>query len=237
MIAVPALDLREGACVQLVGGDYAAERVRLPDPVAVAERWASCGFTTLHLVDLDRATGRGDNDRVVAAVLARGGARIQVGGGVASTDRVEWLLAAGADTVVVGTKAVAEPDWLAEIANRWPGRVVVAADVRDREIVTRGWSHHTGMMIDALLGRIDSVPLGGVLVTAVHREGQLAGPDLAVIAEAVRSTRHPIQASGGIRSIDDLRDLGGVGAARAVIGMALYTDRIDPIAAGQEFGG
>ncbi|MBM4185728.1 MAG: 1-(5-phosphoribosyl)-5-[(5-phosphoribosylamino)methylideneamino] imidazole-4-carboxamide isomerase [Gemmatimonadetes bacterium] len=235
MIAVPALDLREGACVQLVGGDYDAERVRLPDPVAVAERWARSGFSHLHLVDLDRATGRGDNDGTVTAVLSLRRQRVQVGGGVASASRIEALLAAGADTVVVGTKAVEDADWLAAVAARWPGRLVVAADVRQREVVTRGWGHGAGVAVDHFLARIDPLPLAGVLVTAVHREGRLEGPDHAVIEEAVRTSRHPIHASGGIGTIEDLRALAAVGAARAVIGMALYTDRIDPIAVGLEF--
>jgi phosphoribosylformimino-5-aminoimidazole carboxamide ribotide isomerase len=113
MIAIPAIDLREGACVQLVGGDYAEERVRLSDPVALAREWARYGFRRLHVVDLDAATGRGSNLSVVNELLREGATEFQVGGGVRSTTQVDELIANGARAVVVGTRAFDDADWLA----------------------------------------------------------------------------------------------------------------------------
>jgi phosphoribosylformimino-5-aminoimidazole carboxamide ribotide isomerase len=236
MIALPAVDLREGACVQLVGGDYAVERVRLPDPAAVAADWAAAGFAELHVVDLDRATGRGDNDALVRAILGLGTARVQVGGGFSTDERIEAVLEAGAAAVVVGTRAIEDSGWLAAAAARWPDRLVVAADVQHREVVTRGWTRRTGVSIDALLPTLAALPLAGVLITAVHREGQLGGPDVELVASAATASRLPVQASGGIRSVEDLRALDEAGAAKAVIGMALYTGRLDRRAAAEEFG-
>lgn len=235
MIAVPALDLREGACVQLVGGDYADERVRRPDPLVVAREWREAGFAHLHVVDLDAATGRGDNDRVVRAVLEERSTHCQVGGGVRDDARVEGLLAAGAARVVCGTRAIEDPTWLASLAARHPGRIVVAADVRGREVTTRGWAAGSGRDVHALLDALEALPVAGVLVTAVHVEGRMVGPDLELVRSLVARTRLPLFASGGIGGVDDLRRLQDAGAAEAVIGMALYTGALDARAVAKEF--
>ena len=127
MIAIPAVDLRDGACVQLVGGSYAEERVRLDDPLDVAREWAQLGFRRLHVVDLDAATGRGSNAAVVDESLADGGFdAVQVGGGVRDGRRGGGAARGGRGGVVVGTRAIEEPDWLAEAAARFPGEIIVA---------------------------------------------------------------------------------------------------------------
>ena len=235
MIAIPAVDLREGACVQLVGGDYAAERVRLNDPVRVATSWRDRGFTHLHVVDLDAALGRGDNAEVVSAILDLPGLVVTIGGGVRTTEQIARLLDAGADRVVVGTRAIEDPDWLEQTAAQFPGRLVVAADVRERQVVTRGWASGSGRGIGEVLDRLGPLPLAGVLVTAVHQEGRLAGPDLALVADCLAGTTLPVIASGGITTMEDLRALHQAGAAAAVLGMALYTGTLDPDTVAREF--
>jgi phosphoribosylformimino-5-aminoimidazole carboxamide ribotide isomerase len=235
MIAVPAVDLREGACVQLVGGDYAEERVRLQDPVNVATGWRERGFTHLHVVDLDAALGRGDNSGIVRAILDLPGLAVTVGGGVRTVEQIARLIDAGADRIVVGTRAIEDPDWLELAAAQFPGRVVVAADVRERQVVTRGWTSGSGHGTGEILNRLGALPLAGVLVTAVHQEGRLAGPDLALVADCVAGTTLPVIASGGITTMDDLRALDQAGAAAAVLGMALYAGTLDPDTVAREF--
>lgn len=236
MIAIPAIDLRGGACVQLVGGRYDRERVRLADPAAAADRFLAAGLTTLHVVDLDAATGRGENRAAVTALLARPAA-VQVGGGVrADADAAAWL-AAGAARVVLGTRALEEPVWAEAVAARHPGRCVVAVDVRGRRAVTRGWTRRLAEGLDALLARLAPLPLAALLVTAVHREGRLAGPDLALVGEVVAARTHPVLAAGGIAAMRDLDALARLGAAGAVLGMALYTGALDPRAVAKEYGG
>src|SRR3954452_9893504 len=139
MIAIPAVDLRDGACVQLVGGSYAEEKVRLTNPLDVVRTWEHYGFHRLHLVDLDAATGRGSNLSLIRDILSEASVPVQVGGGVRSDERVEELLTAGAASVIVGTRAIEDRDWLAELAHRYPGQIVVACDVRERRVTTRGW--------------------------------------------------------------------------------------------------
>jgi phosphoribosylformimino-5-aminoimidazole carboxamide ribotide isomerase len=235
VIAIPAVDLREGACVQLVGGSYANEALRLDNPLEVARGWARAGFQRMHVVDLDAATARGDNAAIVREILAEVPVAIQVGGGVRSGDTIERLLDEGAAWVVLGTRALEEPEWLAGTASSFPGQLIVAADVRERQVVTRGWARTLTRTVLDVVEQLNDVPLGGVLVTAVHREGQLAGTDLFLMEDVAELSVHPIIASGGIATMNDLRELADRGIAAAVIGMALFTGALDARAVAEEF--
>jgi len=235
MIALPAVDLREGACVQLVGGSYDAERVRLGDPVGVARTWEELGFAQLHVVDLDAATGRGSNENLIRDILEGTELGVQVGGGVREAETIERLLAEGAERVVVGTKAIEDMHWLDEVSSRFPGRVMVAADVRERRVVTHGWEKTQHRSVLDVIEELNAFPLAGILVTAVHREGQLQGTDLPLMEDAAEASDFPLYASGGIATMNDLRALADRGVAAAVIGMALYTGAMDPRLLVEEF--
>jgi len=236
MLAIPAVDLREGACVQLVGGEYDAERVRLADPVAVARNWRALGFRTLHVVDLDAATSRGDNRDVIAALLAEGG-DVQVGGGVRDEAAISWLIERGAARVVVGTRALEDGAWLGTMVTRFPNRLVVAVDARDGKVATHGWARTQDRDAVDAVRALSVLPLAGILVTAVEREGRLAGPNLELAERAAQAAACPLHASGGITSAEDLRALGARGVAAAVLGMALYTGVLDARAVAEEFAG
>ena len=235
MIAIPAIDLREGACVQLVGGSYAAEALRIEDPLEVARQWSRAGFQRLHVVDLDAATEAGNNESVVRSLLAEQLFSVQVGGGVRSTEVVERLLGDGADWVVAGTRALEDPDWLEDITRSFPGTVIVAADVRGRRIVTRGWARTLSRDVVDFVEEISRLNIAGIMVTAVHVEGQMRGTDLPLMEDVVEATHLPVFASGGISSMHDLRALEDRGLSGAVIGMALYTGAIDPRVVAEEF--
>ena len=235
MIAIPAVDLREGACVQLIGGSYRNEALRLDNPVEVARGWARAGFRRMHVVDLDAATGHGDNVSIVRDILSDVPGSIQVGGGIRSGDTIERLLQEGAAWVVLGTRALEEPEWLAGTASSFPGQLIVAADVRERQVVTRGWARTLSRTVLDVVEQLNEIPLGGVLVTAVHREGQLAGTDLFLMEDVAEQSVHPVIAAGGIAGINDLRELADRGIAAAVIVMALYTGALDARSVAEEF--
>ncbi len=235
MIAIPAIDLRESACVQLVGGSYDAEQVRLDDPPAVAHKWEFAGFRRLHIVDLDAATGRGTNEPVIREILRATSMQAQVGGGVRDEARIESLLRDGAQNVVLGTKAVESPGWMADMAETFPYTLVIAADVRERRVLTRGWARTSDRYVLDLIDDLNALPLAGVMVTAVHKEGLMEGTDLRLMEDVVDQSQHPVCASGGIGTIGDLRALQDRGVASVVIGMALYTGAIDPAAVAEEF--
>lgn len=235
MIAIPAVDLRDGACVQLVGGSFSQEKVRLENPVEVARSWEHYGFQRLHVVDLDAATGRGSNIAVVRSLLFDSGVPMHVGGGVRSGEQVQDLLEAGASRVVVGTRALEEPEWIAELSVRYPGEIIVACDVRERKVTTRGWAHTLPLDILDVVEELNALPLGGLLVTAVHREGQMQGTDLPLMEDVAESSSFPVFASGGVTTMQDLRALEHRGLAGVVIGMALYTGALDPVVVAGEF--
>jgi phosphoribosylformimino-5-aminoimidazole carboxamide ribotide isomerase len=235
VIAIPAVDLRDGACVQLVGGSYREERVRLDYPIEVARSWERYGFSRLHVVDLDAATGRGSNRSLVRSILDEADVPVQVGGGVRSGDLVEELLDAGATNVIVGTRALEEIEWLAGIAASHPGEIIVACDVRERRVTTRGWVRTLPVDILDAVDELNSLPLAGLLVTAVHREGQMQGTDLPLMEDVAEASNFPVYASGGVASMQDLRALEHRGIAGVVIGMALYTGALDPVVVAGEF--
>lgn len=234
MIVVPAIDLREGHCVQLRGGSYDDELVRLADPVSVAERWRDLGFRELHLVDLDAATGRGDNAGIVAAVCALGGVDVHVGGGVRDDSAVTRVLAAGAASVVVGTRAVGEPAWLASIAAANPARVSLALDVKSGTLTTEGWRVQTTADPVDVAASVSELPLCQVVVTAVDVEGAASGPDLALVARMRAATTQRLAVAGGIASSGDLAALRGLDVDAAIVGTAMYTGVLDPETLSQE---
>jgi phosphoribosylformimino-5-aminoimidazole carboxamide ribotide isomerase len=235
VIAYAAIDLRGGRVVQLIGGLPERERLSLPDPVAVARRFAEQGFGALHVVDLDAAFQHGSNAAQVEAIIDAVDVPVQVGGGVRDDGSLQRWLDAGAARVIVGTRAINDPDWLAAAARRHPERLVVAADLRDDVIVTHGWTRSSGLPLGDFLAGAGTLPLAGLLVTDVGREGRLEGVDGALFARLAAATRLPVIAAGGIGSLQDLYDLAGAGVAGAVIGTALYTGAVEPRLAAQEF--
>ena len=235
MIAIPALDLRDNACVQLVGGSYDQEKIRLNDPARVAENLRACGFRRLHVVDLDAATGRGSNAEAVSDILEVDDLQVQLGGGIRTIEQIRDALEQGASKVVVGTRAIEDQDWLAEAASVFPDAIIVAADVRDRQVVTHGWTRLQQTSVLDAIEALNAFSLAGILVTAVHREGLMQGADLQLMEDVVDGSAFPVYAAGGISGMSDLRALAERGVSAAIIGMALYTGAVDPRAVAEEF--
>jgi phosphoribosylformimino-5-aminoimidazole carboxamide ribotide isomerase len=235
MQVIPAIDLRDGACVQLVGGSYENERVRIADPIGVAAGWANAGFKRLHVVDLDAATGRGTNKETVKQLLAGNRLRMQCGGGVRDLESIEELFAAGASEVVLGTKAIEDRDWLEQAAATYPNKLIVAPDAKGRKVATRGWSQTLSMDVTSVVSDLNRLPLAAILVTAIDWEGQMKGTDIELMRELASLSRFPLQASGGVGALDDLRELAAAGVSAAIVGMALYTGALETSAIIEEF--
>ncbi|HEX2066060.1 MAG TPA: 1-(5-phosphoribosyl)-5-[(5-phosphoribosylamino)methylideneamino] imidazole-4-carboxamide isomerase [Candidatus Thermoplasmatota archaeon] len=223
----PAIDLRHGKVVQLVGGDPAQVALERPDPAAQAQDFADAGATWLHVVDLDAAFG-GRNQWLHLGRIQRAGLRLQFGGGVRSMTQVQQLLDLGVERVVVGTQGVRNPEWLRELARIFPGRIVLAIDARGRDVAVKGWTEATGLDAVELAARLDDAGLAAFLYTNVEREGRLAGVDRATIAALrLAAPRTPLLASGGIATLEDLAWLKEAGVAGAVLGMSVYKGTID----------
>ncbi|MFQ5536978.1 MAG: HisA/HisF-related TIM barrel protein [Gemmatimonadota bacterium] len=237
MRVVPAVDLREGRCVQLVGGRPEVEPVSLPDPVAAARGWWERGFASLHIVDLDAALGTGGNTELIRHILAATPAEAQVGGGVRDDARAAALLAAGARRIIVGTRALDDPDWLPSLAERFPGRVLLALDTRDGKVLRRGWTEASTLTFPQAVARLGDTPLAGILATDVGREGRLAGLDRKAVAATLDASPFPTWISGGVTRLQDLEWLEERGAHAAVLGMTLYTETIDIDEVARRWGG
>ena len=234
MIVIPSIDLAGGECAQLAAGSYEHQAVRISDPVGVARSWGAYGFNCLHVVDLDASAGRASNEDAVQDIL-REPLEVQVGGGVRSGETIERLLRQGATRVVIGSRALEEPDWLEEMASLFPDALIVAADVRDRRVATRGWSRTLPLHVLDVMEELNELALAGVMVTATHREGQLGGTDLLLMEDLADLSQFPVYASGGIATLADLRSLEDRGVAAAIIGIALYNGALDPRVVAEEF--
>jgi phosphoribosylformimino-5-aminoimidazole carboxamide ribotide isomerase len=224
----PAIDLRGGACVRLVQGDYAREKVYGGDPLAVAKEFEADGASWIHVVDLDAArTGRPENRAVVAAIAEAVAIPVQAGGGIRDEFSAEAMLGAGVSRIVLGTAALEDPGLLRRVAQRHPHRVAVGLDARHGEVAVRGWTEGSGRTLADVLGEVEDAELGAVVVTDISRDGMLGGPDLDGLAGVLAATRHPVVASGGVGSLDDLRALAlvhvaGRGLAGAIVGTAIH---------------
>jgi phosphoribosylformimino-5-aminoimidazole carboxamide ribotide isomerase len=226
VVVIPAIDILGGRCVRLTKGDYEQVKVYADDPVEVAVEFAAAGAQRLHVVDLDAARGSGSNRDVVAAMLARHDVELQVAGGVRSVEAVDVLIEAGASWVVMGTAAVQDARLFERCVTRHPNRILAALDIRDDRPAIGGWTTTAPVMIGALVGRWDSLSLAGVILTAIDRDGTLAGPDVETLARIRRMTRLDLQYSGGVSSPEQIRQVAAAGAQAVILGKALYEGRI-----------
>jgi phosphoribosylformimino-5-aminoimidazole carboxamide ribotide isomerase len=223
----PAIDLRAGRAVRLFRGDYDQETVYGDDPVAVAAAFADAGASWIHVVDLDAArSGDPVNRPVVAAIAAAvaGRARVQSGGGVRGLADARALAEAGVARVVMGSAAVVEPELVGDVASVVP--VAVGLDHREGELAVHGWTEGSGRHLLEVLG--DFPAAEAFVVTDISRDGTLTGPDLGGLAAVAAVAPCPVIASGGVSTLEDLRDLAAVpGLAGVIVGKAIYEGRFD----------
>ena len=229
---VPAIDLRGGRVVRLQQGDFDCERVYADDPTTVAAGFAAAGAAWVHVVDLEGArSGERRQAAVIAAVRAAlpRSTHLQVGGGIRSESAVDETLAAGADRIVLGTAAIADPDLVRRVIERHgPDRVAVALDVREGLAVGDGWvPGAAGRPVEEALADFDSAGVATFVVTAIDRDGLLGGPDLTLLERVLGLTGAAVIASGGISSIGDLTAVREIGCRGAIVGRAIYDGRID----------
>jgi phosphoribosylformimino-5-aminoimidazole carboxamide ribotide isomerase len=233
VILLPAIDIRDRRAVRLVQGDYERERAFDDDPVEAARRWAAQGARALHVVDLDGArSGRPENLDLVEAIASEVGVPIEVGGGLRDAEAVEAALAAGAERVVLGTAAIADPALVAALVTEHGGsRVVVAADSRGGRVAVEGWERESALEAEELIAELGERGVGTFLFTPVEVDGTLAGPavdDLCRVADAAARAGAALVYSGGVGEVADLVALAELGLPAlegVVVGRALYEGR------------
>jgi len=233
-----AVDVMDGQCVQLRRGDPTTARFKR-DAIQAARHWESEGAHGLHLVDLDAAMGQGSNVALLRETMQTLQRPVQVGGGVRDAARIGEWITAGAERVILGTRAIREPDWLAAMAERFPGRLVLALDAHDGEVTTSGWSEGSGVRAIDVARDVDRLGLAALLYTNVGIEGSLEGLDPTPIHDLCQAVETPVLVSGGITTADDVKTAYRLGASGVVVGTALYAEtvRMDELVAISEDGG
>ena len=229
MEVIPAIDLIDGKCVQLVQGDYDRKTTFSDDPVGMAAHWVEEGASRIHVVDLDGAKdGKRGNATVVAAIARSVGVPIQVGGGIRTAADADELLGLGVDRVIFGTAAIERPeDVAATVSKHGAQHVIAGIDARNGIVATRGWQEDSGRKASDLIAEMIDYGIERVMYTDIARDGMMRGPNVNGITDILSSTGISLIAAGGIAQLDDLLAVAGTGAEAAVTGTAIYTGAID----------
>lgn len=228
MLILPAIDLRGGCCVRLRQGDYAQETVFGDDPVAMACRWAGLGAKTLHLVDLDGAkTGHPVNGEVIRKIVKAIDVPCQVGGGIRNHEDVKTVLGWGIRRVVIGTRALQDPGWVSDMASAYPGRIVLGLDARDGMVATHGWLNVSQTSVLDMARQFSKWPLAAIVFTDISRDGMMAGPNVEALVELANAVPLPVIASGGVCTLEQIRELCRHKLFGCIIGRALYEGQLD----------
>jgi len=235
MKVIPAVDIRGGKCVQLVGGKPGTERIELADALGAARRWQDEGAQMVHLIDLDAALGAGDNEHLIEKIVGGLAVPVQVGGGVRTEEKVSRLFEIGCERVVLGTRAIEDREFLSGVSEAYTDGVVVALDAAGGQVVVRGWQEGSGKDPLLLAKDLERLPIYGFLYTNVEVEGRMEGVDPGPVKALIGLTNKPVIVSGGVTTMQDLEMLRTIGADAAVVGMAIYTGRIDFKRAAREF--
>jgi phosphoribosylformimino-5-aminoimidazole carboxamide ribotide isomerase len=232
MLIIPAIDLKDGQCVRLRQGLMDDSTVFSDDPVAVAKRWVDAGCRRLHLVDLNGAfAGEPVNGDVVTAIArAYPDLPVQIGGGIRSLETIEHYVRAGVAFVIIGTKAVKEPAFVAEACKAFPGKVIVGLDAKDGRVATDGWAEVSDVMAGDLAKKFETYGVSAIVYTDIARDGMMQGVNVEATVAMAQASSIPVIASGGITNLDDIRALNAVasqGITGAITGRAIYEGTLD----------
>lgn len=232
MLVIPAIDLKDGQCVRLRQGLMEESTIFSDDPLAMATRWVNEGARRLHLVDLNGAfQGEPVNASAVQAIAqAHPELPIQIGGGIRDLTTIEQYLNAGVSYVIIGTKAVKEPEFVRQACQEFPGKVIVGIDAKDGMVATDGWAELSAVAATELAKSLEQAGVSAIVYTDIARDGMMQGVNVDATVEMARASSIPVIASGGITHLDDIRALSfyfDQGIAGAITGRAIYEGTIN----------
>ncbi len=229
---LPAVDVADGKAVRLTQGEAGSE-TDYGSPLEAAQTWINAGAEWIHLVDLDAAFGRGDNRAIIREVVDSAktelgrGVKIELSGGIRDDASLEAALEAGATRVNLGTAALENPDWTHKVIAKFGDAIAVGLDVRGTTLAARGWTREGGDLWE-VLARLEDAGCPRYVVTDVTKDGTLKGPNIDLLREVMQRTKKPVVASGGISSLQDIRDLRALvseGLEGAILGKSLYAGK------------
>jgi phosphoribosylformimino-5-aminoimidazole carboxamide ribotide isomerase len=226
MLIIPAIDLKDGRCVRLFQGEMDKETVYFENPLDAARHWVDEGAMFLHIVDLNGAVeGRPVHTQEIAAICKQSGLKVELGGGLRSLGAVETALNLGVLRVVIGTAAYSNAEFLKTLCKRFPGKIVVGIDARQGKVAVKGWKETTSMDAVELAKRCEQDGASRIIYTDISRDGTRQGVNVEEILKIARSVKVPIIASGGVATLDDIRQLIPLeqeGVEGVIVGRALY---------------
>ena len=239
MLVIPAIDLKDGKCVRLRQGRMDDSTVFSDDPVEMAAKWVKAGTRRLHLVDLNGAfAGEPINGEIVQAIAkANPGLPIQIGGGIRNAETIETYLQAGVEYVIIGTKAVKEPQFVTEMCTQFPGHIIVGLDAQDGFVATDGWAQISDTKAVDLAKKFRNDGVESIVYTDISRDGMMQGVNVEATVNLAKETGIPVIASGGVTNMDDIKALSTVanqGILGAITGRAIYEGTLD-VAEAQAF--
>ena len=224
---LPAVDVADGKAVRLTQGEAGSE-TDYGSPLEAAQTWIDAGAEWIHLVDLDAAFGRGDNRAIIREVVnASKSVKIELSGGIRDDASLESALEAGATRVNLGTAALENPEWTERVIAKFGDAIAVGLDVRGTTLAARGWTREGGDLWE-VLARLEDAGCARYVVTDVTKDGTLKGPNVDLLREVMQRTSKPVVASGGISSLQDIRDLHALvadGLEGAILGKSLYANK------------
>jgi phosphoribosylformimino-5-aminoimidazole carboxamide ribotide isomerase len=233
MLLIPAIDLKDGACVRLKQGEMDGATVFSEDPAAMARHWIEQGARRLHLVDLNGAfAGKPKNEAAIKSILKEVGDEIpvQLGGGIRDLDTIERCLDDGLQYVIIGTAAVKNPGFLHDACGAFPGHIIVGLDAKEGKVATDGWSKMTGHDVIDLAKKFEDYGVEAVIYTDIGRDGMLTGVNIEATVKLAQALHIPVIASGGIAKLKDIDALCAVaeeGIMGAITGRAIYEGTLD----------
>ena len=229
MIIIPAIDLKDGFCVRLLQGRKEDATIYSDDPGSTAKRWEDCGAKLLHVVDLDGAfTGDQKNIESIKRIRESVSMDIEVGGGIRDMDRIDLLASIGINRIILGTIAIENPELVKQACQKHPGRILVGIDAKNGYVAVKGWVEMTGVKARDLAIQMQAHGVAGVIYTDIAKDGMMSGPNMEATREMVEGLDIPVIASGGISSLDDIKNLLKIkGVWGAITGKALYSGAID----------
>ncbi len=228
MIILPAIDLLGRKAVRLLKGDYNQVTVYSDSPLEVAEKFKSLGANYIHMVDLDGAKyGTTPNMDIVAEVAEKTGLFVEIGGGIRSMDTVKEYIGSGVSRVILGTAAICDEDFLKEAIKTYGEKIAVGADVKDGKIAVKGWLEQSDVNLDEFFMKMQKLGVKNIICTDISRDGAMRGTNLELYRELSAKYSLDITASGGVSSIDDVRELRRMNLYGAIIGKAYYTRAVD----------
>lgn len=223
MIIIPAIDIRNGKCVRLTHGDVDREKIYSDDPIEMAKRWVGEGCRRLHIIDLDGAfQGRPRNLDWAIRIKEETGVFVQLGGGIRTMDALDLVLGTGIDRVIMGTTVFEEAGLAQQAFEKYRQRIMVALDVRNGFVATRGWQDSSGFPLLEALSVVEKLGGREVIFTDISRDGTLEGVNVRGVQLVMQQTSMNVYASGGVATIKDIEDLKKINSPGCIVGKALY---------------